>query len=101
MITGDALLIAKEVAKRLGMHRNILTPARLNADKPLIDRNVKRNDFQSDGDYEKAVNKFKNTNEEYKKNIEVISHCITKCDGFAQVCCLVLCVWSLVLMCMR
>jgi H+-transporting ATPase len=32
MITGDAVLIAKEVAKRLGMNRNILHPSKLQGD---------------------------------------------------------------------
>lgn len=59
MVTGDAVLIAKEVAKRLGMHRNILTPARLNADHSIIDKRIKRSEFKTDAEYQKDVDRFK------------------------------------------
>jgi H+-transporting ATPase len=85
MVTGDALLIAKEVAKRLGMHRNILTPARLNGDRAIVDKAIDHKFFQNDKMYQDAVDKFKSGDAEYKSKLETIVHCIGRCDGFAQV----------------
>jgi H+-transporting ATPase len=61
MITGDALLIAKEVAWRLGMHRNILKPTQLPKEQKDI------------------------VNELSKTDLKALIHRLEKCDGFAQV----------------
>jgi H+-transporting ATPase len=46
MVTGDALLIAREVAKRLGINRNILPPRALQGpDNEVIERIVKCDGF--------------------------------------------------------
>ena len=48
MITGDQQVIGKEVAKRLGMHRTILTPDRLN-DRALSDHALALRCLRADG----------------------------------------------------
>jgi H+-transporting ATPase len=48
MITGDQQVIGKEVAKRLGMHRTILTPDRLN-DRALSEHALAQRCLRADG----------------------------------------------------
>lgn len=70
MITGDALLIAKEVSKRLGMFSNILHAKKL---RPATD---------APGSSPSSSKQTVESEEEHEKRL--IRQC-EKCDGFAQV----------------